>query len=701
MQRLGSAIVRDARAFVGFVLVLAAAGCGGGVAGADSPETVTITNKIATLPAGQSYMFLIDVAHDHGAGFSVTLDGEGTLTRNGMAAIYIAPPRIPALNSITVNAFAANDPTIGDSVTFSITAAAGPVVSISPASFTASGGGAPIQLDLTVTPDDPSDVLVVGVTGSPDCGGVCGSFGTVQGKAGGGAYTVQYFPPADVTETTIQQINALTNLPNGTPGVSIVTLDAGSAPPRGCPTQGNESVLALSSQQWMFLLSGTNAGNGMAMGGIFAPDGAGGIQWGTLDVNVVGSAPATNLVIDPATSSYSVDATGRGCLQISTVLGRKTFRFALQGRTAPTFFGGTIIEFDDTTGVGERAIGTLEPAIPGGGGNAAFAGGAFGLQGRDASSGPVAVAGNLTTDGKGNVVGGLCDTNDAGVVTSAVAIPAGTYAIDAFGRGTFSVMNGTTPLNGVIYLGKYTGDFLMLSTDPVSGNVPLLSGRGTTSAALPTGADYLIQDGGKLNATIEIAHLDAGGSLTGNLWQDYGGTSGTSAVAGTFAVADATWNRVTMSGTGTDHAAVAYTAANFGPSAPIRGFTLASGTDAQAGTIVAHTTPPPNFGVGDLAFPVAFGYSQHTASGPTFSAGTATFDGAGGYTGVLDASGPNGLNADFPIGGNYAVNPDGSGTVGGAPMVIQYAGAGGTSCFFWFIDESAATIHASVSSGAR
>jgi hypothetical protein len=439
----------------------------------------------------------------------------------------------------------------------------------------------------------------------------------------------------------------------------------------------------------------------MAMSGIFAPDGSGGIRWGTLDVNVIGSAPAIDLAINPATSFYSVDAAGRGCLQISTTLGRKTFRFALQGRTAPTFFGGAIIEFDDTTGAGERAIGTLEPATPGGGGDAAFAGGAFGLRGRDVNLSPVAVAGSLTADGKGHVLAGLCDTNDAGVVTSAIVIPPGTYSVDAFGRGTFSVMNGATPLNGVIYLGKYTGDFLVLSTDPVSATVPLLSGRGTTSTALPTDADYLLEDWGKLDATIETAHLDAAGSLTGNLWQDYGGTTGTSAVAGTFVVTDATWNRATMSGSGTDHAVVAYTAASFGPAAPIRGFTVGSGIDAAAGMIVLHSTPPPNFGVGNLAFPVSFGNSQRTSSGLTLSVGTATFDGIGSFSGVIDGSGPAGLVSDLAIGGNYTVNPDGSGTVGGAPMVIQYSGPGGTSCFVYFIDESAGIVHPSVSSGAR
>jgi hypothetical protein len=278
MKNCGSRIVPVARGVcVCFVVALVLWACGG-AGGGGHQETVRITNKIKTLPAGQSYTFFVDEAHSHGAGFTVTLDGEGTLTQDGMSADYIAPPRIPASNSITVTVIASNNATVRDSDTFSITAAAGPVVSVSPASFTTSGNGDSVLLNVAVTEDDPSDVLSIGVSGSPVCGGACGSFGAIQGTAGGGAYTVEYFPPADVTETTIQQINVLTNLTNGTPGVSLVTLDAGSAPPNSCLPQGNESVLSLSSPQWMFLLEGENAGNRMAMGGIFAPDGSGGIR---------------------------------------------------------------------------------------------------------------------------------------------------------------------------------------------------------------------------------------------------------------------------------------------------------------------------------------------------------------------------------------------------------------------------------------
>jgi len=117
-----------------------------------------------------------------------------------------------------------------------------------------------------------------------------------------------------------------------------------------CPTQGNEAALANGSPEWMFLVKGENGGNPMAMAGIFAPNGTGGILFGTEDTNQIGSAPDVNeAMIQP--SSYSEDSSGRGCLEFHTAKGLKIFHFT---RTQ-------MMEFDDTTGNGERAVGQCIP----------------------------------------------------------------------------------------------------------------------------------------------------------------------------------------------------------------------------------------------------------------------------------------------------------------------------------------------------
>ena len=215
------------RAFlVCFLLAVSVSlGCSSVAGLAGAPDTtVAITNKISTLGAGQSYQFTIDIAHDQGAGFTPSLSGQGTLVQNGPYAVYIAPSAPPSPNSVTVTITAANGSGVSDSDTFSITAASGPVVSISPGAFAAMAGGPPVALNISVTQDDPMDTLSGGTSGSPACYGVCGSFGPFSGTPGGGAYTVQYFPPSAVTGTTQQQVAVFSNLAGSTMGTAYVTI---------------------------------------------------------------------------------------------------------------------------------------------------------------------------------------------------------------------------------------------------------------------------------------------------------------------------------------------------------------------------------------------------------------------------------------------------------------------------------------------
>ena len=206
-------------------LLSLAVGCGSASGLVGAPKTtLSITNKITTLQAGQTYDFTIEIDHDQGAGFTLGLNGAGTLVKNGPNASYVAPTVVPNPNSVTVTATAANGSGVSDSDTFAITAASGPVVGISPGLFTVNAGGASVLLNVSVTQDNPMDVLMGGVDGSPDCGGPCGSLGAFSGTPGGGTYTVPYSPPASVTTSTQQRITVISNLagqPRGTAYVII------------------------------------------------------------------------------------------------------------------------------------------------------------------------------------------------------------------------------------------------------------------------------------------------------------------------------------------------------------------------------------------------------------------------------------------------------------------------------------------------
>jgi hypothetical protein len=204
------------------VLLVLVAGCGGG-----KTTIVQITNKITSLPAGQTYQFTANVEHDQKRGVTLSLTGAGTLVLTGTTATYLAPPAPPTPNSVTVTVTAANGSGVSDSDTFKITPAAGPVVSISPTQPAVSvSAGTPVTLKIAVTEDDPSDVLTADVSNSSTCGNdSCGSFGAISGTAGSGAYTVQFYPPSAVTASTLQIINVISNMSNSTQGTAFVTIN--------------------------------------------------------------------------------------------------------------------------------------------------------------------------------------------------------------------------------------------------------------------------------------------------------------------------------------------------------------------------------------------------------------------------------------------------------------------------------------------
>jgi hypothetical protein len=200
----------------GFLLILAS--CGG------KSTIVQITNKITSLPAGQTYTFTANIEHNHKQGVTVSLTGAGTLVVSNDTGIYLAPPAPPTPNSVTVTVTAGGG-SASDSDTFTISAAAGPVVTISPTQPSVSvSAGMPVTLNIAVIPDDPSDILTASVSSSSNCGSDCGSFGTISGTPGGGTYTVQFSPPSSMS-ATMEIINVASSMSNSTQGTAFVTVN--------------------------------------------------------------------------------------------------------------------------------------------------------------------------------------------------------------------------------------------------------------------------------------------------------------------------------------------------------------------------------------------------------------------------------------------------------------------------------------------
>lgn len=532
------------RCYVLLVLLIAASlaltGCGAvaGLVGGAPQTVVSIANKITSLPAGQTYTFNINFQHTQGAGVTVKLTGQGTLLQNGSSAFYIAPPSPPSPNSVTVTATAANGSNVSDTDTFTITAAPGPVVSISPATFSVTGGGAPVTLNISVTQDNPSDVLAGGTGNSPECNnGPCGVLGLFSGAPGGGSYTVQFFPARSISTTTLQGVQVVSNLANSTPGFAYVNFNAGTA------------ACALSGSQVAFLLTGTDAlGPADLVGSItVASDGS-----LTGEYDLVDPAGDANKAI---TSGKCVagTVTNTGTLTLTDSSATHTFNFSMRGNLA---FG----HIAETDGMATLAGSIQTQTTP-----SSFSGGsyAFGLAGDTVNiESREAAVGALCSDANFNLTYLQADIDSNGTLASALSGTGGFSAPDPNGRST----TGSTPwkfsdgssLDLLLYVVDNTRVFA------VSTDFPRMTGEitGAPGAACPQQAGLFnnsslttsvfaakgVLAGGTIAAEVGIITNvnPAAGTLTVTSDQNVGGTSKlTSGQAATYAISSAGRGTVT------------------------------------------------------------------------------------------------------------------------------------------------------------
>jgi hypothetical protein len=213
-----------------------------------------------------------------------------------------------------------------------------------------------------------------------------------------------------------------------------------SAPSVPPPPAGHFSNADLKGT-YAFSMSGTDATNTINFGafiarvGSFTADGNGNITAAIEDVTDAGSLPQ---LVQFTGGSYSIQANGKGTLSLNSATGGLQLSIALNSGNA-----GVMIQTDlNATSSGSFTRQTLAAFT-----QTAIAGPyAFDISGMIATGankgGPSSVVGQITTNGAGNIQGGLFDSNDAGSILSAQVIPAGgTYQMDPanganFGRGT-------------------------------------------------------------------------------------------------------------------------------------------------------------------------------------------------------------------------------------------------------------------------
>jgi len=477
--------------------------------------------------------------------------------------------------------------------------------------------------------------------------------------------------------------------------LSITVNPAGAA---ACPV-GHEAALA---GTFAYLMKGFDANGAVAIAGSFHADGTGKITGGAEDINRAGTGPQVNLPIDPGGSSYTLGADSRGCLMVATAAGLQTFRFSLAGfaNGAPT--EGNIIEFDDNSGTGTRGSGILRAQDASSFSNDKFASSyAFGLSGFGAAGEHVALAGRLTSDGKGNIVGGNFDRNDAGSLTADSSKLSGTYSIPAgstTGRGTVNATFNGTPFTFAAYMVN-GGEMILAGVDQISATNQLISGEAIASAGPFSNAtlagSHLIR-ASALNrsgsnpgarATIGVLTFDGrnAGGVTGTLFDDEAGMKRTTNIlrgTATYSV-DQNTGRITFTGAGTDSLVGYVTRAGNGVTA----FLLGTDSGSADGALEFQSGAGANFKASALAGTYSFGTDEnvdYSTANEThvarFTSSTAT------ASGKSDQSQPraNGLLGSQPYSQAFVFNVEGIGTAGTSPAVTN-----GTRIFF--MEETAAT----------
>lgn len=284
------------------------------------------------------------------------------------------------------------------------------------------------------------------------------------------------------------------------------------------PPVGNFSNASLKGQ-YAFSMNGNNGPSGQffARVGSFIADGNGNITNGVEDVSIFQTSAGT---LAFTASQYSVQADGRGVINLTNSTGTLTFSITM---LAPT--NGLIVETDGiATGSGTFALQNTNLFS-----NAGLSGAyVFDFSGLDSGGVPDSIVGQMVSTGSGSLSSGLLDENDGAALSGPQGFAGGAnYAMDAtngatFGKGNMTfVANGVT-FNYIFYIvdaghvhflenslsGSLTvGDAVAQSSVPssnstFSGNfVYLASGSGTTGAITTIGR-FTADGNGGLNSVI-------------------------------------------------------------------------------------------------------------------------------------------------------------------------------------------------------
>ena len=678
-------------------------GCGGSgngsSGGGKTAVTVTITDPITSVNSGSVPVTLnAEVQGDpSGAGVSWSLlDSNGAACPSAcgvlqpaaspsLSAQYTPPlllPSPPAQRQPNIVATSVSNPSASASDKFSIAPGQSVSIFIDNKIPSIEIGASTFDFDSTVF--DPSSggisVSLTAGNSSVSCAPACGQLGTVTACCAGSGttdYSVPYTPPDSVpADPDNLPTLTMTSLTNRAVSNSITFA---VVPVGGNACVGGTVSFELAGQ-WAFLFRGFLDGIPTDIAGNFLTNGYGGMTSGIVDENEAGSPPQTNQPVVISNSFYSW-VNEFGCLQLSTAAGTSVYHYLLTTDNNTNITRGELIAFEDQTGTGLRGTGFLRSQLP----SSASAGGySFGMSGWDVAGGHVGIAGHLQTDGSGAVSSGLFDLNDAGTLTAQGQISSGSYSLAESGRGTISFSGaGGTALHAVAYPST-SSEIILMSTDQVDGNHPLLGGEmfssGTSFSSSTMQGVYLLQTTGfsvannAPDASIATLGFDCSGGLTGKWWKNDGvnlNQPPQMIATGTYSV-DPTSGRTTIGNVGANPPVLYVFPANNPPINGTSAFIV--GIDASAYSGTAEIQEPGGFLYNNFTLSLGVCADEEDASYQmTNQVGECNFDEGGQVEFIVDTSGPGGLQTAQETSENYTINSDGSGTIGASSVFVTNA----------------------------
>ena len=526
----------------------------------------------------------------------------------------------------------------------------------------------PSGVSVALSPSKPQSIVMgqtvnitATVTGASSNAGVTWSLSGAGSLVNPTSTSVTYQAPASISMPEAATVTA-SAAADVTKTASLgITVNVGNA---ACDS-GNESKL---NGSYAFLFQGFNSKGYVAIAGQFTADGRGKIMGGQEDVTTATSTTGTNPIqLNAANSSYSLGSDNRGCLALASSSGTTNFRFSAGSSNGAVFTKGSLVEFDDSSGTGQRGAGILRLQDSSAFSTSSFTGNfAFGGSGVNSSAERFAIAG-VADLSSGIVTGGEADADDGGTPINQT-LAAGNYIIESSGRGRLSFAFGASPVNFAFYVVSRS-EAIVLTIDSLTASNPIAAGlaelqSATFSSSSLSGNIVLHDTAFSSSGPIVVLGLlsaDGATNISGPTFNNAGGMSGSSTLTESYTIASD--GRVSL--VGGAHPAVYYL---YGTN---EGFEVGTGPDSSFGFLENQSAGP--FTNSSISGAYSLGSENPSESVIQMASGVILANGSAGspaLSGTIDESGPLGLTPGVPFAGSYSAGSNGVGniSVNGAPI---------------------------------